>query len=285
MAPAGGLVGAGLGMLGQNRRAEQQHGRQKELMDIQNSNQRGLNEQGQALQMKTWNETNYGAQMDHMEKAGLNPALMYGMSGGGGSTTGGQGGGSAQGGQAPMQGIEGIMQAQEMGAQIALLASQKKKLDAETRNIEEEGTGRGINNKIEKDAGQQAKTAEMYNRLSEAKAEGKVKYGKWDDGSKGYEWNDKATKAESRGELSVLNKVEIENMERRLAEEEDKVRAETVRARLVNSQIDAMVKSEGISLSEEKRREIDNDIKRKWMEAGFKGLDSIIKGALMKGKK
>ena len=101
------LIGAasnGLGMIAQNSRARKQHNRQKELMGIQLKNQQELNKQGQALQMKTWQDTGYGAQMKMMKEAGLNPGLMYGMSGGGGQTTGSQGGGSAQGGNshAPM---------------------------------------------------------------------------------------------------------------------------------------------------------------------------------------
>ncbi len=126
----GGLAGGLLGMIGQGRRAEKQHNRQKELMGIQLKNQQELNEQGQKLQMKTWNDTGYGAQMDMMKEAGLNPGLMYGMSGGGGQTTGSQGGGSAQSGNshAPM----------DIGAsvQAGLMMAQAKKLNAETDAIE-----------------------------------------------------------------------------------------------------------------------------------------------------
>jgi hypothetical protein len=69
-------------------------------MGLQQENQMELNMQGQQIQQDMWDYTNYGNQIKHMEKAGLNPALMYGMSGGGGTTAGSQGGGSAQGGSA-----------------------------------------------------------------------------------------------------------------------------------------------------------------------------------------
>ena len=39
-------------------------------------------------QMDMWNATNYPAQVEQLNKAGLNPALEYGMKGGGGVTTG-----------------------------------------------------------------------------------------------------------------------------------------------------------------------------------------------------
>ena len=45
-------------------------------------------EQQNAAQFDMWNKTNYGAQMKHLKDAGLNPALIYGMSGGGATTTG-----------------------------------------------------------------------------------------------------------------------------------------------------------------------------------------------------
>ena len=131
-----GAVGGALGMIGQNKRAKKQHNRQKELMGIQLKNQQQLNKQGQQLQMQTWRDTNYGAQMDMMKDAGLNPALMYGMSGGGGATTGSQGGGSAQGGNshAPMD-IGASVQASLMMAQASKLKAETKEIEAKTDKV------------------------------------------------------------------------------------------------------------------------------------------------------
>jgi hypothetical protein len=56
-----------------------------------------------------------------MRKAGLNPALMYGMSGGGGSTTGSQSGGSQAMGQAPRYNPMDI-------ANLALVKAQNDKI-------------------------------------------------------------------------------------------------------------------------------------------------------------
>ena len=143
-AAAGQVAGGLIGMIGQNSRAKKQHNRQKELMGIQLKNQQQLNKQGQQLQMQTWRDTNYGAQMDMMKEAGLNPALMYGMSGGGGATTGSQGGGSAQSGNshAPMD-IGAVVQASLANAQRELLNSQKEKTDAERDKIKGIDTDEG----------------------------------------------------------------------------------------------------------------------------------------------
>ena len=132
----GGLGGGLLGMIGQNKRAEKQHKRQKELMGIQFANQQALNKQGQALQMKTWQDTGYSAQMKMMKEAGLNPALMYGMSGGGGQTTGSQGGGSASGNSshAPMD-IGAAVQAGLMMAQAEKLRAETKEIEAKTEEV------------------------------------------------------------------------------------------------------------------------------------------------------
>ena len=132
------IVGGLLGSIGQKKRAKKQHERQKELMGIQSENQKMLNKQGQALQMQTWRDTGYGAQMGQMKEAGLNPALMYGMSGGGGQTTGSQSGGSAQSGSAAAPMDIGAI------AQVALMTAQAGKLKAETANIEKDSKNKEV---------------------------------------------------------------------------------------------------------------------------------------------
>ncbi len=123
----------GLGMLYNQFTQQQQMNNQETLMDWQQENQMELNQQGAELQYDMWKKTNYGPQVEQMRKAGLNPALMYGMKGGGGTTTGSQSGGSAQGGQAPMAKMMDINQAQKLKAETELINAQKNKLDADTK--------------------------------------------------------------------------------------------------------------------------------------------------------
>lgn len=138
----GGIAGGLFGLFGQGRRMRQQHQNQLGLMNQQYANQRQLNQQGHDLQLEMWNKTNYPAQMAMLKEAGLNPALLYGMSGGGGTTTGSQGGGSASGGQAGILDIGSALASAKLGKELKLLEAQAEnveadtdKKDAETENI------------------------------------------------------------------------------------------------------------------------------------------------------
>ena len=124
----------GLGIIENQLTGAQEYSRSKNLMGMQYNNQQELNRQGHEIQKNMWDYTNYGNQMAHMKEAGLNPALMYGQGGGGGTTAGGQGGGSAAMGQAPKSknmGIEGIMTAKQM----ELMDAQEDKTRAEADRI------------------------------------------------------------------------------------------------------------------------------------------------------
>ena len=111
-----------------------------------------------------------------MKDAGLNPALMYGMSGGGGATTGSQGGGSAPGGSQPRQ-----MDLQLIKAQKENVEADTEKKSAETDNIRGvEGTqgAQSIAESIARTAGinaQEAKTIQETLNLKTIDGWNKVK--------------------------------------------------------------------------------------------------------------
>ena len=64
-----------------------------------------MNKWLKTINKEMWDYTNYENQKKHLEAAGLNPALLYGMSGGGGATAAGAQGMSA-----------GIASGHEMGS-------------------------------------------------------------------------------------------------------------------------------------------------------------------------
>ena len=85
-----------------------------------------------------WQDTNYSAQIEQMKKAGVNPALLYGQSGGS-TTSGGQGNGVGLGTETGVgYGIQEKtlgLQLANTASQIALNQSQANKNDAEAKKI------------------------------------------------------------------------------------------------------------------------------------------------------
>ena len=153
----GGLVNGIMGLFGGNKRAEQrQYQHEKEMMALQNK----YNTQAAAQSMeyaKTMNRINFEQQNQMFDKqaewhsaeqqkqrlkeAGLNPALMYGIGGEGGSSvsSGGGTGSEVQGVSNP--GTQAVMmglQAKSIESQIALNNAQASKINAETEKTEKE---------------------------------------------------------------------------------------------------------------------------------------------------
>ena len=105
----------------------------------------------QGLAMDYWDYTNWENQVDHLKKAGLNPALMYAKGGQGGQT----GGGQAQGAGLSPSNQEAVKtQRMGMALQMAQIESQikvnesvaeKNNADAEkTSGVDTEATRAGI---------------------------------------------------------------------------------------------------------------------------------------------
>ena len=134
-----GLIGGVLGQIDgivQNRRNEK-------MMEQQKRNQMELNEQGFDISKKMWEQTNYGAQVEQMKKAGLSTGLMYGKGGAGGATTSVGGGGSASMSQGAQSNSGGMaLQAAGMQSQIELNKALANKANADatkTSTIDTEG--------------------------------------------------------------------------------------------------------------------------------------------------
>lgn len=129
---AGGGMGLILGKLNDQRQREQQ----QHLQDMQIRGQKEMTEYNRQKQMQMWRDTNYKAQMEQLKMAGLNPGLIYGMSGGGGVTAGVTGG-NVSGGSAPQGGGE-AQAMMGMGIQSALLGAQLRNIEAQTEKTKAE---------------------------------------------------------------------------------------------------------------------------------------------------
>jgi hypothetical protein len=136
---AGGIMDIAGQMFGNDQNMENQ----QQLNQQQFENQQALNLQGQQIQQENWDYTNYENQVKHIENAGLNVGMLYGMGGAGGSTMGSQGGGSAQGGQAPQIKLDNIgtqtmgmiLQNENTKSQVALNTANAEKAEAEAEAL------------------------------------------------------------------------------------------------------------------------------------------------------
>lgn len=118
---AGATLGIGLGKAVGDNVMDLAFARPRQKIQLEG--QKKALEQQNAAQLDMWNKTNYEAQMKHLNAAGLNPGLLYGMSGGGATTTGSA---SAMPDQTTKSyGID-IMGA----AQLALIKAQARDLNA-----------------------------------------------------------------------------------------------------------------------------------------------------------
>lgn len=135
------LIGVGLGLAMERHNDKRQLAQQGKLQALQIKGQQQMTDYNMSKQYEMWLKTNYGAQMEQLNKAGLNPGLMYGMSGGGGTTTGAANG-NVTGAEAPRGGqeIQTQMGIQMQGMQLALLNAQKQNIEADTQNKQAQAT-------------------------------------------------------------------------------------------------------------------------------------------------
>jgi len=130
MQAAGGAIGTIFGLANN----WMQQGANAANIKRQVEAQKQLTDYNFKKQLEMWEATGYEAQKKQIEKAGLNPGILYGGSGAGGQTSN-----IAQGtvgmGAAPSAGGENI-QVMGMMAQIALVDAQRKKIEAEIKDLE-----------------------------------------------------------------------------------------------------------------------------------------------------
>lgn len=126
------LIDTGMGLLLEGHNDRRQLRQQGKLNEQQYSIDNRMAEANYERSMRMWEDTNYGAQMEQLDKAGLNPALMYKSGGAGGTTAAPTGNVTAS--KAPAGGME-IMNMMATRAQIELIKAQTEKTKAETGNV------------------------------------------------------------------------------------------------------------------------------------------------------
>lgn len=124
----GGIMGIIMGGHERKKQLEQQ----QKLQQLQITGQKEMTDYQRMSQLQMWKDTNYKAQVEQMKIAGINPALLYGMSGGGG-TTAASTPGNVTGGQATGV-ITNPAQMAATTAQLGLMRAQKENIEADTKN-------------------------------------------------------------------------------------------------------------------------------------------------------
>lgn len=172
---AGGIIGGGLGLLGglfgggsstkdQERLMEKAWEYEKKGMGMQYQYGQAAANAAQQRNMEMWNQTNYGAQRQHMEDAGLSVGLMYG---GGGQGAVSQGGQATQPSGPTSNPVAMALQYQQIEQQNAAIKSQTMLNQAEAAKAlaEAKKTGGVDTRKTETEI----KWQEIENRIQESR--------------------------------------------------------------------------------------------------------------------
>ncbi len=255
----------------QNNREERAVKNEMGLMNYQTQNQKALNKQGQKLQMQTWKDTNYPAQMGMLKEAGLNPGPLYGMGGAGGATSGSQGGGTAQGGHAPApQQLDINANLAQQAANIELTKAQTEKVRVEAENEGEGGYVRAESDERQNKIYQEGKAKFIENLVQRVRNEG---YRRTNTDKKG------------GNHYGAINLDKNSTTGRLIENEPQKVEQE-----LQNLKVEERAKEAGIELTEEQARQIYHKIIQGYIQNGIQALSAIqvtniIKSITGKGKK
>ena len=169
MQAAGNAVDAGFGMILGNYNDRRQLRQQQALTAQQMAAQKEMLDYAKEKDFEMWQRTNYKAQMAEMEKAGLNPGLIYGMKGGGGVTTGG-GAPSVQGGTAPQGGGE-IQALMGMGMQRTKLMMEANLNKAQVENIKADTANKNADTAKKSGVDTQEAQTRIQKLLQETKTE------------------------------------------------------------------------------------------------------------------
>lgn len=143
IAGATSLIGQGIA----RGKDERQIRQQEKLQGLQMRGNKEMMQFANDMQMEMWERTGYGPQKEQMKAAGINPALMYGMGGGGAQTIGNNSAIGVSGANAPSgsgrEAEEFAGMGIQMATQLALLKAQKENIESDTELNKVEANKRG----------------------------------------------------------------------------------------------------------------------------------------------
>lgn len=239
-------IGQGLGLVFGGIQDRRQREQAKKLGRIQADLNKEQAEHSQKLAMKMWEDTNYGAQKEQMEKAGLNVGLMYGGGGAGGGTAAGAGTAAPVSGQSAGDPNAGVGMGLQMASQIALMKAQKENIEADTENKKAETGKTGI----------ETKQGEL-NLDTATKTQA-------DTIEKIYQ--------EARTAMATAKQEAVKGV---ISEETQNEQIQKIKAETATSMLETELKKGQIKLNEAQIKEIAEKIAQGWKGLEFQGVDKI----------
>lgn len=278
------VFGAGLNAAMSAGAANEQWGNQLKLMEIQNRYNEQMAKNNQQRNKDLWDYTNYENQKKHMKAAGLNPALMYGIGGGGGvSANGAQGQGVTQ---PTDRSVEMGLKQQGLGLQLASLASQidlnksqseKNKAEAEKiSGVDTRVQEATIDNLIAQTSNEKVKKGLILGQIRVADAEEELKRNTADwtkDKAEETRWNIKSLQKGIDKLAEEINGMKLDNelKERTI---DNKVKESSLT--LQNLMAEILLKQSQQKVNEEQAKAIPAQILQGWEDLTKKGKALII---------
>lgn len=279
-----GIFGAGLNAAINSGLSDEQWGNQLRLMEIQNRYNEQMAKNNQQRNKDLWDYTNYENQKQHIKNAGLNPALIYGMGGGGGvSASGAQGQGVTQ---PTDRSVEMKLQQQGLGLQLASIASQvalnksqaeKNKVEAnKIAGVDTDVQKATIDNLIAQTSNEKVKKGLILGQIRVADAEEELKRNMADwtkDKADETRWNIKSLQKGIDKLAEEINGMKLDNelKERTI---DNKVKESSLTLQNLMSEI--LLKGSQRKVNEEQAKAIPAQILQGWEELTKKGKALII---------
>lgn len=281
---AQGAIGIGVQRIGAKYDRKQQLKTQEAMMGLQMKGMKEMSEFEQQQQMEMWENTGYGAQMDQLKRAGLNPGLIYGQGGAGGQTVG-HGGGTPSGGTAPYidttgMGMQMGMQMRMQEAQIRLMESQARKTDVEADITGGVGKDKIVNEIEAIKAGiKNTEAQEGYTRIQTelGKLQGDITSKTFDEQVKAIQ----ATSQKITQELAMLKR------QNKIGDDTIETTIDAIRQEYTGILLDNGLKQAGITLTQKQMDEIEarinkmsEDIQQGWEMISIADMRNVIEKAL-----
>lgn len=268
---AGNFINEGMGLLFQPMKNKQQLKQARRLQDLSLEGEAIRLERNRKAAMQMWHDTNYGPQVEEMKKAGINPALLYGMGGGGGTTASVQSGGVSEQRADTARSSGGDI---GMGIQLQLMSAQKEALlaKAELDRASAKKTG-GVDTELAQAQTGNAKADTELKRLHGEIAQVAASVSRQTINEQMRVWEQMVEKNDKEiKQIGLQNKLSEETMEDQKKLLNNQVATEAVKAALMNAQKentdqDTKVKAQEILESEQRIKYMAGQLLIGWTNA------------------